>query len=395
MIEGLLDISRIEAGRLELDMTEVDLGALLDQLVSMFRLQAQAKGIEFKFDRLTPLPQTVRADEKRLRQILINLLSNAIKYTHTGEVHFTVSYRSLVAEFIVQDSGVGIDNDDLELIFRPFERVRKSGEPHVAGTGLGLTITRLLTEIMGGDLSVKSTLGEGSRFKLNLLLSSTTKLASQTPQDRDVLGYHGPVKTVFIVDDEPTHRSLLHDLLEPLGFHIVQAPDGPTCLDMLQHSDKSPDLFLLDISMPGMSGWELAYALRQRVPDCKIFMISADAYQGPPRKDDDVTPHNAYLVKPLKVAQLLPVITQHLPIVWRYATQTSTIKSAVSPSPLSDSNKQELIRLAKIGYANGIRAYLDSLRDEHPESSALLDRLQEHSRQFNFAALVKILEESS
>ncbi len=398
LIEGLLDISRIEAGRLELNMTEVDLGALLEQLVSMFRLQAQAKGIEFEFDRLTPLPQTVRADEKRLRQILINLLSNAVKFTHTGKVRFTVSYSSLVANFVIEDSGVGIDEENMERIFRPFERVRKPGEPHVTGTGLGLTITRLLTDIMGGDLAVSSTPGSGSCFNVKLLLSSTTKLAVSATQDRQVLGYHGDTKTIFVVDDEPTHRSLLQDLLEPLGFNIIQAPDAGVCLEMLRLSEQPPDLFLLDITMPGMSGWELARILRRQWPKCKIFMISADAYQRPQEEEltDQVAPNDAYLVKPLKISQLLPIISKHLPIVWHYAQPAEASAAALNaqPLPLSESNKQDLIRLAKIGYANGIRDYLAGLREEHPESSQLLDRLQEHARHFNFGALIKLLEES-
>ena len=160
LIEGLLDISKIEAGRLDLHRDQVRIGLLMEQLVTMFRLQAEDKGLAFEYHCPNPLPDLVTTDEKRLRQILINLLSNAIKYTDAGGVSLTLRYRSQVAEFTVRDTGEGIAPENIERIFRPFERIRTPGQAR-AGTGLGLTITRLLTEIMGGDISVTSEPGRG------------------------------------------------------------------------------------------------------------------------------------------------------------------------------------------------------------------------------------------
>ena len=162
LIDGILDISKIEAGRLYLSRDEVRLSEFLDQLVGMFRLQAAAKGIDFVFRRPPHLPVVVYADEKRLRQVLINLLSNAIKFTQTGSVQFVVHYRSPVAEFEVIDTGPGIQGDDLERIFAPFERGALGAAQPQTGTGLGLTISRLLAGVMGGDIKVASTVGTGS-----------------------------------------------------------------------------------------------------------------------------------------------------------------------------------------------------------------------------------------
>src|SRR6195952_5034607 len=159
LIDGILDISKIEAGRLYLSRDEVRLSDFLDQLVGMFRLQAAAKGIDFVFKRPAVLPVVVFADEKRLRQILINLLSNAIKFTQAGSVHFVVHYRSPVAEFEVVDTGPGIQAGDLERIFAPFERGALGVSQPQTGTGLGLTISRLLAGVMGGDIKVASTVG--------------------------------------------------------------------------------------------------------------------------------------------------------------------------------------------------------------------------------------------
>ena len=164
LIDGILDISKIEAGRLYLSRDEVRLSEFLDQLVGMFRLQAAAKGIDFVFKRPAVLPLVVYADEKRLRQILINLLSNAIKFTQEGSVQFVVHYRSPVAEFEVIDTGPGIQPDDLERIFAPFERGALGAAQPQTGTGLGLTISRLLAGVMGGDIKVQSKIGEGSTF---------------------------------------------------------------------------------------------------------------------------------------------------------------------------------------------------------------------------------------
>ena len=171
LIEGLLDISKIEAGRLDLHRDQVRIELLMEQLVTMFRLQAEDKGLAFDYHCPNPLPELVTTDEKRLRQILINLLSNAIKYTDRGGVSLTLRYRSQVAEFTVRDTGEGIAPENVERIFRPFERIRTPGQSRT-GTGLGLTITRLLTEIMGGDISVESEPGQGSVFRVSLMLSS-------------------------------------------------------------------------------------------------------------------------------------------------------------------------------------------------------------------------------
>ena len=174
LIDGLLDISKIEAGRFQLDRNEVQIADFLDEIVAMFRLQATAKGIEFRHVRTGRLPAAVQTDENRLRQILINLLSNAIKFTETGHVTFAVRYRHQIAEFTIEDTGIGIRRSDLERIFQPFERANTAGSLVTTGTGLGLTITSLLTKIMGGDIAVSSEVGKGSTFRVKLFLSEVS-----------------------------------------------------------------------------------------------------------------------------------------------------------------------------------------------------------------------------
>ncbi|MDG1938758.1 MAG: ATP-binding protein [Pseudomonadales bacterium] len=188
LIEGLLDISKIEAGRLEILPTEVQFPALLEQIVSMFQLQADKKGIEFSYNFSHRLPEYVRVDEKQLRQILINLLSNAIKFTAEGYVCFNVDYKSETAIFTVEDSGRGIAEEDQERVFSPFEQVHNQTFSYVPGTGLGLTITRLLTEIMGGDITLTSELGKGSVFRVQLLMSSVIEPKLMSVSEKDIEG---------------------------------------------------------------------------------------------------------------------------------------------------------------------------------------------------------------
>ncbi|OQX31723.1 MAG: hypothetical protein B0D85_03495 [Candidatus Sedimenticola endophacoides] len=162
VIEGLLEISKIEARRLDLHRDQVQIGALTEQLVEVFTTQARAKNLAFEYLPENGLPEYVVADEKRLRQVLMNLLSNAVKFTKQGGVTLRVSYRNEVARFIVSDTGVGIKPEDREKIFEPFERVRNAETQFICGTGLGLTISRLLCNLMGGDLTLQSECGKGS-----------------------------------------------------------------------------------------------------------------------------------------------------------------------------------------------------------------------------------------
>jgi len=319
LIDGILDISKIEAGRLYLSRDEVRLNDFLEQLVGMFRLQAAAKGINFVFTRPAVLPVVVYADEKRLRQILINLLSNAIKFTQSGQVQFVVHYRSPVAEFEVIDTGPGIQPDDLERIFAPFERGALGVTQPQTGTGLGLTISRLLAGVMGGDIKVLSTVGTGSTFKVKLLLSEVTNPRRDAPVDAPVYGYHGPRKTILITDDDPTQRDLLREILAPLGFILLSAPDGPGCLALAQHC--RPDMCLLDISMAGMDGWTVAETLRSEGHhQARILMISASALEahGAPLAQPF---HDGYLMKPIDIPRLLETIRQLLKIEWEYEAE--------------------------------------------------------------------------
>jgi signal transduction histidine kinase/purine-cytosine permease-like protein len=376
LIDGILDISKIEAGRLYLSRDEVRLSDFLDQLVGMFRLQAAAKGIDFVFKRPAVLPLVVYADEKRIRQILINLLSNAIKFTQRGSVHFVIHYRSPVAEFEVTDTGPGIQPDDLERIFAPFERGALGASQPQTGTGLGLTISRLLAGVMGGDIRVTSTVGTGSTFRMKILLSEVTNPKRIAPVDAPIFGYHGPRKTILVTDDDPTQRDLLREVLTPLGFILLSAPDGPTCLNLAQHC--RPDLFLLDISMSGMDGWTVAETLRSTGHHhARILMVSASALEahGTPLAQPF---HDGYLMKPIELPRLLELIGQTLKIEWQYESDSLPVSpwkpDSASRPPVR--HVEELISLGQMGYIRAIQLKLDEIGTDHPEHADFVSQMR-------------------
>jgi CheY-like chemotaxis protein len=296
-------------------------------------------------------------------------------------VQFVVHYRSPVAEFEVIDTGPGIQASDLERIFAPFERGALGVSQPQTGTGLGLTISRLLAGVMGGDIRVTSTVGKGSTFRVKLLLSEVTNPTRIAPVDAPIFGYHGPRKTILITDDDPTQRDLLREVLTPLGFILLSAPDGPACLTLAQHC--RPDLFLLDISMAGMDGWTVAETLRATGHhQARILMVSASALEahGTPLAQPF---HDGYLMKPIDIPKLLELIRQLLKIEWQYETNQVPVScwqpDSGSRPPLR--HIEELISLGQMGYIRAIQVKLAEIGADHPEHAdfvtqmrALIDR---------------------
>ena len=391
LIEGLLEISKIEAGRLELYRNQVCVPELIDELVTMFQLQAAEKGIGFEFRSKTPIPGWVTTDEKRLRQILINLLSNAIKFTREGQVPLTFRYRNQVAEFSIADTGVGIDEEDLQRIFRPFERVRKPGIPSVHGTGLGLTITKLLADIMGGDIQVSSTPGQGSEFRLSVMLSRLNGPDPVHQERSPVIGYTGERKSLLIIDDDPSHRGLISDLLTPLGFVLNEAPDGETGMQLARHIN--PDLILMDISMPGMSGWETAQHIRRQGYRGPIVMLSGNARENQPDIPEGL--HNDYLTKPFKLNALVDCLARQLGLTWLHQNSAPQKRIPVTEEPvilLDQTLRDELLALAEIGHLSALRERLDEAKAKGQLPTALAGDLDSRLTLFDFQAVIRLLE---
>ncbi len=393
LIDGLLDISRIESGRLQLSRDEVRLPEFLDQIVEMFRLQAQTKRLEFRFTRPDQIPPVIATDEKRLRQILINLLSNAIKFTRQGEIALTLRMRSGVAEFEISDTGPGIPEADIERVFAPFERGHGLDPEVTPGIGLGLTITRLLSEIMGGEITVKSTVGRGTVFTVRLLLAAVNNPSLQVRPRRKITGYLGPRRIVVVADDDVAHRDLMREVFVPIGFTLLTAPDGPSCLSLVEDCD--PDLFILDIAMPGMTGLQLAEKLRaaghKRAP---IIMVSANVTEQ--RQAIPGDKHDDFIPKPVDIQKLQDRIAALMKLEWIHESaepiMVPTGRADAHTVTLGRTDIDELKRLGSIGYIRGIEAKLAELEETYPESKPFVDDLATHVRNFDLRRYMSALE---
>ena len=390
LIEGLLDVSKIEAGRIELYRDEVRFPEFLQQLVNMFSLQAEAKGIGFSFSRPDRMPEVVYTDERRLRQILINLLSNAIKFTSQGEVQLCLSWRNGIAVFDIIDTGIGIAEADLSRIFEPFERVAGARAPLTPGIGLGLTITRLLTQIMGGELTVTSELNQGSRFRVRLMLSEASQPLNPAPLETRVFGYKGDRLTVLIADDDPVHRGLMEDLLSPLGFIIFKAADGDECLALA--ATCQPDVLLVDVAMPGPSGWEVARRLRGEGFD-KLVIIVISANLAELRRPPSVEQfHNDVLAKPVRIADLLNKLSFLLELKWLAQGPEPAIEPHTRiPSTLDADQIEELRQLGAIGYIRGIQSRLDTIQQNAAPGDAYVAQLRRLISEFQLDAFMEAL----
>jgi CheY-like chemotaxis protein/anti-sigma regulatory factor (Ser/Thr protein kinase) len=346
----------------------------------MFRPQAQAKGLAFEHNRAPSLPQYVRTDEKRLRQILVNLLSNAIKFTEHGRIRFDIAYRSQVASFTIEDSGRGISDKDLPKIFEPFQR--GDAEYRMPGLGLGLTITRLLTQTLGGEISVISEKDKGTAFKVRLMLSAVDRPAALKDPVRRIRSYKGPHRTVLVIDDNEDHRDLMREVLVPLDFTVLMAASGADCLALVEGT--KPDLFLIDISMPGMNGWELVTKLREAGQTAPAIMLSANIGDG---SAAGATGHNDTLAKPFGVRQLTDKLAIHLKLEWIYegdAKDTAASRRAGAVTSPGDHHVQELIQLGEIGYVRGIEAKLTEIA-LNPENQPFAEAVRAYIQAFDLS----------
>ncbi|WP_119299986.1 hybrid sensor histidine kinase/response regulator [Dongia deserti] len=389
LVDGLLDIAKIEAGRLHLNRDRIALVEVVEQIVGMFEIQARNKGISFLYEPAANIPPFVYADEKRLRQILINLLSNAVKYTHEGHVAFRVRYRGQVCEFEVADTGIGIQEEDLSRIFEPFERGSSAGALSIPGTGLGLTITKLLTEIMGGEIAVESKADQGSVFRVRLMLFAA-EAAPAILQQRRIKAYDGRRISVIAADDDSAHLELLRDLLVPIGFELHTALNGGACLELA--AAVAPDLALLDLSMPGKSGWEVVQALRaMNGARTGIIIVSANLDEQRKMTEFGVT---AFVSKPIDVQVLLSSIQRILGLAWIYDEPEPAPNSSETAPPIRIHSRdlEDLHRLGKIGYVRGIEAKLAEMEASDPDHGAFVADMRALVRDFELKRYMAVLD---
>jgi signal transduction histidine kinase/ActR/RegA family two-component response regulator len=397
LIEGTLDIARIESGKLTLEPKPMQLKNALQQIVQMFELQALSKGLRFEHD-IESAPLLVRADERRLTQILINVLGNAVKFTSAGRVAFRAAHVREMAVFEIEDTGPGIAEADIARIFEPFSRGAHAGEgsdtPAAGGTGLGLTIAKMLTDLMGGEMTVSSRVGSGTLFRVRLFLpelAGTRMPAAAAPRG----GYAGERRRVLVVDNEEVDRALLAGRLEGVGFEVVQAATGHAALGLLHESRF--DAILMDLAMPGIDGWETIRTLRrQRLSDAPVAIVSANAFDKGAENDVGIAAAD-FITKPVRFDELLDWLGTRLALQWRAAPPAAAPEPGSAPddSPRPSRAQLEALRdVVSLGYPRGIQRLLDQIGQERPDCAAWLAPMRALAQSFQFDRMTPLIQEA-
>lgn len=404
LINDVLDLSKIEAGRVEVDLAPLDLHRLIHSVGDVVRTRAERKGVQLHVELAENLPLAIVSDAAKVRQILVNLAGNAVKFTNQGKVSLRAE-KNEGGELLlaVEDTGVGIAADELDEIFDPFKQV-EAGKA-AGGTGLGLAITQRLVEALGGSLSVASRLGQGSAFTVTLPLTeadaSTIELQSDDGSlsgDRLVLA-DGQRCTILIVDDRETNRGVLQGMLTAAGFDTLTASDGDEAMDALRQNTEVA-LVLMDLRMPRVSGQEALRQIRDD-PDLKrlkVIAVTASVYPGF-RQEAMNAGFDDFLGKPFRVTELMERLRKHLGLKFR-SLPASDSKAKGDPDA-SDADVAMTIPVESLGQLRealaiknltAIKSVAEELADG--DGAALAgERILQYVRAFDFNGLNRFIEE--
>jgi signal transduction histidine kinase/DNA-binding response OmpR family regulator len=410
LINDILDLSKIEAQKLELQPQSINLSNFLQGVVEICRIRADQKGIFFECEIDRDLPEAIHADEKCLRQVLINLISNAIKFTDRGGVKFRAKLcgmqthsthqthplpeRSYQIVFEIEDTGIGIADEDLKKIFLPFEQVgqiQKKSE----GTGLGLAITQNIIHLMDGQLTVQSQIDQGSLFRFEVTLPEPKPtISAQQQRKQNIIGYSGNCRKILVVDDKVDNRSVIVSLLSPLGFILSEAHDGQHGLEMIQA--ESPDLVISDLSMPRLSGLKMLEHLQQQQSQVPVIVSSAKVFESD-RATCMAAGAAAFLPKPIVIDDLFAMLQSLLQLTWQYET-----KSELSAAPFLQAEiifpettvLKELYVVAQQGRLKALAHALEQIEASHPVLNPFAQQFYPLLDAFQVEACVALLEKA-
>lgn len=428
LINDILDISKIEAKKLELYPTDFQFEIFLFGVKEICRIKAEQKEIEFTYQILNRLPLAIHTDEKRLRQVLVNLLGNAIKFTEKGKVVFKVGVvndspeisnlsfltntESLATNnqkpiihkirFQIEDTGVGIVPEQLEKIFLPFEQVGDNALK-AEGTGLGLAISRKIVAMMGGEIKVESTYGQGSKFWFDLDLPEATSWNQELAFQKSSLSlmvYQGIKRKILLVDDRWENRSVLVNMLEPIGFDIIQAENGQEGLEKAHKCQ--PDLIITDLVMPVMDGYEMTQQLRklEAFKDVVIIASSASVFSLDRQKSRDAG-CNDFISKPVQSEELIDRLQYYLEGEWVYDSENSFIPQTqeifVPIDQIMFPPAHELTALLKAtrsGYILDIQEEANRLKQLNPDYTAFSEKIIELAENFEDETILNLLSKN-
>jgi two-component system sensor histidine kinase EvgS len=346
LINDILDISKVEAGRLVVNPQPINLTTLMKEVQSIFLIKATEKGIDITFTISQNTPKRILIDEKYLRQILFNLIGNAVKFTHKGSVEINIKTfddpedtSKITLHLSVTDTGIGIPKEELNRIFEPFTQVANQNYTLYGGTGLGLTITQRLVEILGGNISLESEYQKGTTFIVSLfnIPVGTLNFEEETKQNKSWLKeiqFKNPL--IIIAEDISINRKLLKDYLKPSNVTIIEAENGEECISIARKN--RPDIILMDMQMPIMDGYTASNIIKldNDLKDIPIIAITASGSQLNKEKFNSIV--NDFLLKPVFKFDLLELLIKYLP----YERTIEKNKTPIERSLISISSEEIL-----------------------------------------------------
>ncbi len=399
LINDVLDLSKIEARKLELAPLAIHFPSFLQGVAEICRIRADEKGIDFVYDPDPQLPEGIFADEKRLRQVLLNLLGNAIKFTEFGSVTLKVAAIENHAnastariKFQVEDTGVGIAFDQLDKIFQAFEQVGDR-QRQAEGTGLGLAISQRIVQLMNGQIQVYSQPQVGSDFFFEVELAIATDWAQQNSitTGKQIIGYSGQRYSILVVDDRWENRGVIVNLLEPLGFILTEAENGQDGLVKIrQHS---PDLVIVDLSMPVMDGFEMLKKIRNTddLKHLKVIVSSASVAQLDQRMSLEAGGDD-FLPKPVLASELFSLLANYLKLTWEYAEAAATTSTTeLIPPPRED--LQRLLELAQDGLVKKLTEAAEQIGQKSDRYQPFIQKILQLAKQFQTENIEQLIQE--
>ncbi len=426
LINDVLEMSKIEAGKVSLNPHDFDLYGLLESIHTMFQFKAHSKGLQLALHKTDNLPQYVFADESKLRQVLVNLVGNAVKFTQAGGIQLRVraddsaqdenelaQQESVTLHFTVEDTGPGVSAEDIEVLFDPFVQA-KNQAVHFEGTGLGLPISRKFVEMMGGEISISSQVGTGSQFVFSVRVGIARErglLSAKVHRTVVGLAANQPGYRILVVEDMPKCRQLLIDLLSPVGFEVKEAQDGLEAVSISQ--TWQPDLIWMDLRMPRMDGYEATQQLKSKTSDHKpiIIALTGNAFVSEQQRAiaagcDD------FVCKPFRTAVVFEKMAEHLGVQYAYSEEgVGAIASNIAPNSASKPEEATALRIT----AEDLQAVSDDwiarvhqaatkvngrdiaclLEELPPEQAALKHSFNQLLENFSFEEIVNLTRHKS
>ncbi|MDM8536639.1 MASE3 domain-containing protein, partial [Desulfobacterales bacterium HSG17] len=419
LINEILDLSKIEARKMEIHESVFNFPVFLRDIVSIINVKAKQKNIKFYSEISSNIPENILADEKRLGQILLNLMSNAVKFTHKGKIVFTVKQLEDRSEntsentsenisesittgilFQIEDTGIGISKEQMKDIFSPFKQVGEFSRT-IEGTGLGLSISQKLVRMMGSELHVKSSVGKGSIFGFELDMAEVSEtLDIKKSVHKKIIGVKSEKKKILVVDDKQENRGVLLSLLSPLGFEIMEASDGEQGFD--RALEFMPDLVFMDLVMPKIDGFEATRKIRQspKLKHVKVVAVSASTSLSP-QEIIGKSNFNGFIPKPVQLEEIFKSLETHLSLEWLYEDlyknqekdekEDNKQNKEILLPPLSD--METLYKSLRGGDIVALRRQLDDLENKSSQYTSFVKQLKDMAATFQLRRIRELLEE--